>query len=168
MNKITHEVWIDAPRQKVWDVLADFGNVYLTNPYITKSYLTSDQKTGVGTTRHCDLTLFGATVEERIIGWDEGRSIEIDIYDRKNLPVIKTQGAAFTLQDENGGTRLRGAIHYTLKYGPIGALMNTFMLKPQNTKAWTTFLAGIKHYAETGEAIDSNVYLNLEPVTAVA
>lgn len=96
MNEITREVWIDTPRQKVWKVLADFGNVYLTSPNITKSYATSDQETGLGATRHCDLTLFGANLEERIVGWDEGHSLKIDIYDWENLPIIKTQGAIFT------------------------------------------------------------------------
>ena len=61
-TRIAHEVAIDAPKQNVWEVLSDFGNVYRTSPNIIKSYLTSDQKQGVGTTRHCDFTSMGAPI----------------------------------------------------------------------------------------------------------
>ena len=55
MTTLTREVRINAPKEKVWDILADFGNIYLFNPGVPKSYLTSDQQVGVGTTRHCDV-----------------------------------------------------------------------------------------------------------------
>jgi ligand-binding SRPBCC domain-containing protein len=38
MTKITREVWIDAPKEQVWAVMADFGNVYRFNPTVPKSY----------------------------------------------------------------------------------------------------------------------------------
>ena len=164
MTEITREVWIDAPKQQVWNALADFGNVYQMSPGILKSYLTSDQKTGVGASRHCDLALFGASVEERISEWDEGNKIEIEIYEANKLPMVKDLVADFTLQMERGGTRLRGTFSYGMKYGPVGALMNTLTLKSQNDKGLSAFMAGIKRYVETGEQIDSPKGLDFEAV----
>ena len=40
---ISRKVIIDAPKQKVWDALADFGNVQNMSPNIAKSYLTTEQ-----------------------------------------------------------------------------------------------------------------------------
>lgn len=168
MTTITRTVSIDAPRQKVWDVLADFGNVSLTSPSIEKSYLTSEQKTGVGTTRHCDLNMMGAQLEERIVGWEEGRSLKINIYQWKNMPMIRSMDAEFTLSDEGGGTRLQATMDYHLGMGPLGAMMDAMMMKPQNKKGWAEFMAGIKHYAETGKPVDGSVKLDTSPVAAVA
>ena len=80
---ITRKVTINAPKQKVWEALADFGNVFKLSPNLKKSYLTSDQQEGIGATRHCDFVNMGAQVEERIVEWDEGESIKIDIYESK-------------------------------------------------------------------------------------
>ncbi len=64
---IIRRVVIDAPKEKVWASLADFGNVQNLSPNVSKSYLTSDQISGLGATRHCDFTSMGAQVEEKII-----------------------------------------------------------------------------------------------------
>lgn len=167
MYEITREVVIDAPRQVVWEALADFGNVQVMNPNITNSTLTSEQESGVGTTRHCDLALMGASLKERIVGWEEGRQLDIDIYEWEKLPGLKSQAARFTLEDEGEGTRLRGTASYSLKFGPLGALMNSMMFNPRFSKGWEIFLAGIKHYAETGESTDG-VRLDVAPVMAPA
>ena len=49
MKKTTIEskVKINAPKDKVWDILSDFGNVQKLSPGIAKSYLTSDTKNGI-------------------------------------------------------------------------------------------------------------------------
>ena len=73
-----------STKEKVWSVVADFGEIYKASPAVTKSYITSDQKTAVGTERHCDFAFMGASVEEKIIEWKEGESLKIDIYERKN------------------------------------------------------------------------------------
>ena len=61
---ISKKVKINASKDKVWDALADFGNVQNLSPNISKSYSTTDQKNGVGAERHCDFTMMGANVEE--------------------------------------------------------------------------------------------------------
>ncbi len=167
MSKITREVWIDAPQEQVWGILADFGNVYRINPNVPKSYLTSEQTEGVGTTRHCDFNMMGASVEERIVGWQENKAMQINIYAWSNLPGVNSMGAEFELEEEDGRTRLQGTLNYTMKYGPIGKIMDK-MMTTQNTKAWEAFIAGIKHYIETGETVDSKARLNLDAVAVAA
>ena len=45
---IIRRVVIDAPKEKVWASLADFGNVQNLSPNVSKSFLTSDQISGLG------------------------------------------------------------------------------------------------------------------------
>ena len=85
MTTITREVWIDAPHDKVWRILADFGGIYKYNPGVSNSHSTSSANEGVGATRHCDLLPAGS-VEERIIAWNEGRDYKLEIYDGRGVP----------------------------------------------------------------------------------
>lgn len=169
MTQVIREIQINAPKEKVWQVLADFGGVQNYNPNVKKSYSTSKANGGVGATRHCDLTLFGASVEEAITDWQEGREYSIAILGGKKSPPFKTAVATLAVRDDGkGGSIVTGKFDYRLKFGPVGYLMDQMMVKPAFTKAFPKLLAGLKHYAETGEVVDSNVRLNMQPVTAVA
>ena len=48
---------------------------------------------------------------------------------------------------------VRGAINYDMKFGPIGALMDRFMIQPQVGESFDSLLAGLKHHIETGEEV---------------
>ena len=76
---IERSITINASKQKAWEALADFGNVQNLSPNIKKSYLTSDDTVGLGSTRHCDFYSLGASVDEKIIEWNEGKSIRIEL-----------------------------------------------------------------------------------------
>ena len=65
-TQIIREIPIKLEPAQVWAQLADFGNICHGHPAVKKSFITSAQKTGVGATRHCDLTMMGATAEERV------------------------------------------------------------------------------------------------------
>ncbi|MFQ5523503.1 MAG: SRPBCC family protein [Acidimicrobiia bacterium] len=165
---LSYQIYIDAPRTQVWDVIADFGNVANLSPGIKKSYLTSDITRGVGATRHCDLALYGSTVDERIVEWTEGESFRIDIYESSRLPLIKTSGGSFHVADHDGGTLLTGTLHYSLKYGPIGSLVEKLALRKQLAREWKIFLAGTKKHIETGTLIDRDTRVPVDAVNAGA
>ena len=165
MTKITKEVHIDAGVTEVWAALADFGNIYKCGPNIVKSHLTSEQTQGLGTTRHCDISMMNASLEERITGWEPEKSLSIEIYSSEKMPGVIGMHAKFELQAESQGTRLKAYIAYRMKWGLLGSMMNTLMLKPMSNKNWTRFIAGIKHHIETGETVGSPTKLNLATVS---
>jgi len=160
---ITRRVSINAPKQKVWEVLTDFGNVQSLSPNIVKSYLTSEQKNGVGAMRHCDFASMGAQVEERIVEWNEGESFKIDIYESKNMPMITGMEAVFKLSEEEGETVVTGTFEYGMT-NALGGFLNSIAMKKMNKKAWVTFMAGLKHHIETGEDVNKDTELDLSHV----
>lgn len=160
---IERSITINASKQKAWEALADFGNVQNLSPNIKKSYLTSDDTVGLGSTRHCDFYSLGASVDEKIIEWDEGKSIRIELYNAKNLPMIRDMEALFELEEKNGQTLLKGVFQYGMS-NSIGQILNKLKMKKMNTNSWEAFMAGIKQNLETGEKIDKNTRLNLEAV----
>jgi carbon monoxide dehydrogenase subunit G len=160
---IESKVEIKASKDKVWEILADFGNVQNLSPGIAKSYVTSDIKTGLGASRHCDFTAMGAQVEEKIIEWDKGNSLKIELFDGKNLPMIRGMKALFKLKSTDNGTILTSVFEYHMN-NMVGDLLNGLKMKKMNKKTWVLFMAGIKHYAETGENVNKETKLDLSSV----
>lgn len=166
MTTITHEVRINAPKEKVWAILADLGGIQTFNPNVSKSYYTSDSKEGVGASRHCDLLPMGA-VEEQVIEWRSGESYTIKITEGQKIPPFKHNFGRLSVKEDGRGSIATMHFEYTLKYGFIGALMDRLMVKSQFSKAIPGILVGLKHYAETGEPVDRQVYKRLRQAAAV-
>lgn len=162
---IKRQILINASKQKVWDAIADIGNVQNMSPNIAKSYLTSDKedKIGLGSTRHCDFLAMGAEVDEKITKWDEGNSLTIEIFNPKRMPMMKEMQADFEVTERDGKALLMASFEYGIS-NPIGQFLNKFKMQSMNTKAWEEFMAGIKHNVETGEKVDKQTDLNLSSV----
>ena len=47
MTRVTNEIRIDAPREKVWNVIAELGSVSVWNPFLADSRYTSEAKEGL-------------------------------------------------------------------------------------------------------------------------
>ena len=70
MVKFTTDINIDAPVEEVWKVLADVGTISEWNPGVRESYTTSDDPSGLGATRFCDLG--GKNfVNEQVVQWED-------------------------------------------------------------------------------------------------
>lgn len=166
MKKQSAKVEIEASAEKVWGVLADFGNVSVFNPSVTESHSTTDEANGVGATRHCDLAVGGATIEERIVEWNEGSSYTIEIYDGSRNPFAKALG---TLAVEPLGDN-RSVVAMSLEWKPKGGIFSGLLgraLRGQNQKAITGVLAGLKHHVETGDPVAGRQKVDRSAVSVV-
>ena len=155
MGSYTTRTRIDAPKEKVWEVLAEIGDIYKWNPGVANSYHTSDSGRGEGATRHCDLQRKGDYLKERAIDWREGEGFKIDIYET-NLP-IKRNVVTFKTQADGDGTIVEVSPEYDLKFGPIGALLDMLVVRGQIEKGMDDLLAGLKYHIETGELVGNEV-----------
>ena len=157
MATIIKEVEINAPKNKVWPILADIGSVQIYNPGVAKSLSTSEAKTGIGASRHCDLLPMGS-VEERVIEWEEGSSYKIEIYKGKIVPFLAS--AVFELSENGESTNVKMTMDYKMKSGIMASLMG-MMMKSKMAKTIEGVLVGLKHHVETGEEVSMNVYKSL-------
>ena len=105
----------------------------------------------------------GAQVEEKIIEWNDGHSFKIELYDTKNLPMIQGMNASFKLESHNKETILTSIFEFHMN-NIIGDLLNSLKMKKMNKKSWAQFMAGIKHYSETGEDVNKETKLDLPTV----
>ena len=125
---------IDAPRQVIWDILADFGNVADWNTGINKSHSTGDAANGVGATRYCDLGPGGA-LDETIREWEPNRRMAISIDAATKAPIKGALGTFVLTGDDNGPTEVALQFDYTPKGGPIGNIFGR-VLDKQFTKGF--------------------------------
>ena len=166
MTTISREIEINASKEDVWKAIAKFGDICHASPGVLKSHVTSEQQEGVGATRHCDFAMMGATAEEKIIEWNEGESLKIEVYELKKMPGIDSMAADFKVREENGKTVLRADLEYSMK-NIFFDMMNNLMMKRMNTKQWDTVLAGHKKYIETGERVVEKTVLELNKVVSL-
>ena len=155
MPQFTSQIRIDAPKEKVWEVLADLGGIYKWNPGVSHSYSTSESNSGEGATRHCDLQSRNDYLKERAVDWKEGEGFKIDIYET-NLP-LKRNVIQFSIEAERDGTLVKVSPDYAIKFGWLGSLMDILMVRRQFRKGMNDLLAGLKYHVETGELVADRV-----------
>ena len=169
-TEITVEVEINAPIEKVWAEFANIGNIYLNSPTVAKSRISSENKTGIGATRHMEMSEIikeGATFDERVIEWEEGTYQKVEVYKMYKVPGIQTTTADFRLIEKEDKTVLRSSINYSMKNGLYG-FINNLMGKKKFAKVWKSVIAGYKYHIETGEEVTEKTNLNLDAVKLIS
>ncbi len=112
MPEFTITRHLDAPIEKVWEVLDNFGDIAQWSPGVKRSALTSQGPVSEGTTRHCDFAPLGA-VEERIEAYVPNERLTVNLYETSKLP-ISGAVADFNLAPHGDGTQLTLNYNYTL------------------------------------------------------
>jgi hypothetical protein len=169
MSKVTtikREIEIDQSKDNVWKALADFGNICHGHPAVSKSFITSTQKEGVGATRHCDFTMMGASAEEKVTEWNDGQNIKIEVQELKKMPGIDTMALDLAIRNQGEKTILTSTMVYTMKNGFFD-VMNSMMMKKMNAKLLDGIMAGHKLYIETGTIVNDKTKLDLSLVKQV-
>lgn len=165
-RELNAEVLIEASKERVWEALSDFGNVYLWNPSVTHSHSTSEAPGGVGATRHCDLTIMKASIEERVVDWVENEEMRIEIIGGRRTPPFKEAWGTITLAEapDGGGTVTKLQLHYDLKYGILGGVIDRLMVRTQYGKGLKLALAGLKYHVETGKLVEKGTRVPVDKV----
>ena len=149
MNKVEAQIVIDAPVEKVWEVLADFGAVYRWAPSVTDSYSTSKNNSGSEASRHCDVAGFGG-IEETVTEWNEGREFT---YVFTGVGPISEGYSTWSVKPQGDKTLVYTELRYTVRFGPLGALMNALIMRRKLAQSLGNALEGLKHHVNTGDQI---------------
>ncbi len=146
MTTVTGEIYIDAPKDWAWAVLADLGAVSVWNPAIANSYYTSEAKEGVGAGRHCDFP-DGGYVKERATEWKPGEAIRLNVYEG-SVPFDNFYGS-YTLKESGQGTEVTLSLEFDVR--PDAPVDPAEAERQNREELIPVVLAGLKRYIETGE-----------------
>lgn len=168
MTIIKQSIRVNKPKEEVWKILADLGGVSVFHPIVTHSYYSTKQLTDIGATRVCELGP-KQSVSERAIEWREGESYTLAVDFIKGMkPPVRNMQAIISVRADGDGSIATIGMRYQPKFGIMGMVMDRVMLRPQFGKMVPQILGGLKHYAETGEQIDRDVWKRVRVRYALA
>ncbi len=153
MSVVEKHVEIDAPAERVWEVLADFGEVEKWSPTVTHSALVGELANGVGSERSCALTGIG-DITERVIAWDGGKGFTIEIF---GAPIVKSLRSAWSIEGRGDQTVVSVRAEFEPNVIPdAGAPDEAAIIAGINETVEQT-LAGLRHHVQTGELVGTEV-----------
>ncbi len=164
MPKLIRQVTIDASKEKVWDVLADFSGAAHWAPTISESRSTTEANGGVSAERRCKHEKMGY-IEERIVAWEDGRSLSYDVIKGLAFP-IKSLNNTWTVNSAGDNAIVSVTMDFRMGLGPLGVLPALMARLPMR-KEMQVSLAGLKQYVETGELVTTTKDLAPTSLAAV-
>lgn len=149
MTEFEETILIEAPLDMVWSVLADIGNIAVWNPGVVHSEQTTSGEVNVGSCRRCELG--GKNyLNETIITFEPKRTMTIRVTDT-NLP-FDTADIRFFLEQKERQTLVTVSPNYKLKYGFLGRILDSLVVRKQYRKGMKGLLSGLKEHVENKKA----------------
>lgn len=129
-RKVSSQVVLDMPRERVWDKLRDFSLAHNYVPGIVKTEIVSDQSVGVGASRYVYQNA-KKYIQETVIEWNEGEGFLIRLHKGdKAAPPFRRATFRYQLADEGPDhTRFTASLEYEMPWGSLGAWLEKKMEK---------------------------------------
>ena len=145
MTVLHNFVEIDAAPERVWAALAALGALAEYDPAILESTIESHTDAGLGASRRCSLK-DGGWFRESVTVWEPCRALAFELRDC-SLPVRRLRHR-YTLAARGRGTRVEQEMDYQLKYGLLGTLLDTVVVRRRWDQGIKNFFLGLKRHVE--------------------
>jgi len=163
MTKVNSEITINAPKEKIWNILADLGGVVKFHPFVTKSHYTSEQKEDVGASRYCFIVP-GMELNEEVVNWQPGTSYTVKgQLSGEQVPPVEDLKGTLSVKAESEGVHAS----MTMEYQFAGDASMEKEVQGQFQMMLDGILLGLKHHAQTGEEVDLKVLKQLQAALKV-
>jgi ligand-binding SRPBCC domain-containing protein len=146
MAILNNEIIIDAPIDKIWEVLAHPDLLERYDPTVRKSTLISEAKTDLGAKRKVDMRDGKNWFEEAITIYKPQETLAFELT-ACSFPIHRLKHT-YRFQALNGQTKVFQTMEYTVKFGLLGKLMDALMIRKQSDAGIKKFFAGLKSYVE--------------------
>ncbi len=158
MKSIELKQVVNATNEKVWNALFNaYGDIYLHNPGIVKSFNMNDATIGaLGCSRHCDF-VGGMFVEEEITQVKENENFTVTVTNSSYPPAVKKMYAVYeitSLGDDK--TEVKMTLNILTDPEMIAAGIAEQMKEPLGFH-----LIGLKYNIETGKTVTMENFPNI-------
>ena len=143
---LNHSIEINSSPAKVWAVLNDLEAVSHYNDQVETAVCLTNNREGVGASRSCTMK-DGSEVKERVIEIEDMHAITMELYE-SNWP-MKDMRWRTALEENQGKTLVTQKLEYKMKFGALGALLNTLILKNKLNSNLAVVFTNMKNYIET-------------------
>jgi len=144
--KLKMTACIEAPKEKVWNILSDVQNINLWVESIQSAICETEKTRGVGTIRICHLQ-GDMTIREKWVEWDEGRSFT---YEADASFAFKWAKNRWSVYSVNGKTLLTTESEIIPRGGIFGKLLVP-LIYIASKKMGRDSLTALKYLIEVGQ-----------------
>ena len=144
METVEKSISIDAPQEVVWKAIADFQGIGEFHPYIKTVDLLTENNGGLGSKRTCHFN-DGSNIDEEIIEWVDGEKYTINGSNFSISIPLKVLHGTVGVRTVAGMSEAYMKVKYQPKFGLIGKLMSTLLIKRALTKRIEVVLAGLNY-----------------------
>jgi len=142
-----------VPRQRVFELLADVGQIHAMHPFVERSPVPQGKPDrGEGAERVCHF-YDGNQVSERVVRVVEGQLLEIEIF-AGTMPVDDARVLLELADLDDGGACVTMSMRYRSRYGMLGSMMDALVMRRKFASMLELLLAGIHEHARTGAVIE--------------
>ncbi len=146
MTALTNEITIDAPRAKIWKILATLPELAAYDPSVSAAKVISPTNTGPGAAREVTMKDGKHWFKEKVTEFEPGERLTFELT-ACNFP-IKILTHTYSFSETAGNTTVTQVMRYEPKFGLLGKLMDAAVIRPNSDKGVKAFFAGLKEHAE--------------------
>ena len=147
MATIHNEITVNASLDKVWMLLTNLELLDRYDPTVKKSTLISTEKTVLGAKRKVYMLDGKNWFDERVTEFKTNEALTYQLTEC-SFPIERLKHS-YTFEKMGNQTKVRQVMEYTVKFGMLGKLLDTLMIRKQSDTGIKKFFAGFKSYAET-------------------
>lgn len=146
MQIIHNEILVNASIDKLWNILTELDLLDKYDPTVKKSILISTEKTGIGAKRKVDMLDGKNWFEEEVTVFKQNSALTFQLTDC-SFP-IKGLKHSYSFEKIGNQTKVHQVMEYTVKFGLLGKLLDSLMIRKQSDSGIKKFLSGLQVYAE--------------------
>lgn len=146
MTVLHNEITISAPIEKIWEALSNVEKLDKYDPTVKKSTLLTPINSGIGAKRKVDMIDGKNWFEEKVIEHKPNEALAFELT-ACSFPVHKLKHS-YSFEKIGDQVKVKQVMQYEMKYGLLGKIMDTLMVRNQSDKGIKKFFAGLKSFTE--------------------
>lgn len=146
MAIIHNEIIIDAPLNKIWEALTVIDLLDKYDPTVKKSTSLTTAKSGIGAKRKVEMIDGKNWFEESVTEFKEHETLTYELT-ACSFPIHKLKHV-YSFEKIESQTKVKQMMSYTVKFGWLGRLLDTIMIRKQSDNGIKKFMMGLKSFVE--------------------
>lgn len=151
MTELNNEIIINGEISDVWNTLNTIDILDQYDPTVKKSVATSKNKIGLGSSRKVEMKDGKNWFEEICTISKPNETLQFELT-ACSFPVHSLQHT-YSFEENGNQVKVKQVMKYKVKFGFIGKIMDTIMIRKQSDKGIKLFMQGLKKYIEQKDGI---------------
>jgi len=167
-SQVSAQIVVDRSQEAVWGKLRDLSVADRYMPGIIRTQITTEQKSGVGTTRKV-FESDTRSLEETVVAWKEGNGFALRVHCGENgvlFPFLEASLLYWVDRVDDGHALVTVSLQYVPRGGAFGRLLDHRFLKTRIRNQLSDVALNVKRMVEV--EMDETDAIALPHVSALA